>query len=170
MMRTQTTSFMKIMQITGKEAYRIYETEIPQPRDHEVLVQIEIVTTCPRWDMNMMDGRDMFDYAKTPNYPLLPGQPGHEAAGVVKAVGSNVTAYKVGDRVAALEHLNGNGAYAEYLCYQEHEILKLPDSISFKQAAPIELLKCVMIGLSQFGDLRGRSIIVSGLGPAGILA
>lgn len=161
---------MKIMQITGPGTYRIDQQPIPQPKDHEILVQIEIVTTCPRWDINMMDGRDMFDYGKSPNYPLQPGQPGHEAAGTVKAVGSAVRGFAVGDRVAALEHLHGTGAYAQYICYQEHEIIKLPEAVSFKQAAPIELLKCVAIGMLQFGDLRGRSIVISGLGPAGLLA
>ncbi|MDI4649231.1 zinc-dependent alcohol dehydrogenase [Cohnella hashimotonis] len=161
---------MKALQITGKESYAIAEVPIPVPQDHEILVQIDIVATCPRWDMNMYGGRDMFDYSRSPQYPLAPGFPGHEAAGVVRAVGKGVTGYQVGDRVAALEHIEGNGAYAEYICYREHEVLKLPDHISFKQAASFELLKCVMIGLSQFGDLRGKSVLVSGLGPAGMLA
>lgn len=161
---------MKMLQIVGPGDYTIVDAEVPQPKDHEVLVQIEMVATCPRWDIHMMGGKDMFDAAKTPEYPLPPGWPGHEAAGVVRAVGCGVTGFRVGDRVAALEHVAGTGAYAEFLCYREHELIKLPDSISFKQAVSFELLKCVMIGLSQFGDLRGKSLVVSGLGPAGILA
>ncbi|MFC5403381.1 zinc-dependent alcohol dehydrogenase [Cohnella soli] len=161
---------MKTLHITGPGQAEIIETEIPAIRDHEVLVEIEMVATCPRWDMNMMAGRDMFDYAKSPEYPLPPGWPGHEAAGIVRAVGSGVTGLRVGDRVAALEHIGGNGAYAQYLNYREHELIKLPDNVSFLQAVSFELLKCVMIGLSQFGDLRGKSMVVSGLGPAGMLA
>ncbi|WP_143810289.1 medium chain dehydrogenase/reductase family protein [Paenibacillus sp. MY03] len=133
-------------------------------------VRIEIVSTCPRWDMNMMGGKDMFDATKEPDYPLLPGFPGHEMAGTVVAVGSKVTSLKVGDRVAALEHLLGNGAYAEYLNYRTHELIKLPDEVSWKQAVSFELLKCVLIGLLQFGDITGKSMLVSGLGPAGMLA
>ncbi|WP_256758863.1 alcohol dehydrogenase catalytic domain-containing protein [Cohnella sp. WQ 127256] len=133
-------------------------------------VQIEIVSTCPRWDMSMMGGKDMFDASKQPEYPLLPGFPGHEMAGTVIAVGSKVQSLKVGDRVAALEHLIGNGAYAEYLNYHTHELIKLPDAVEWKQAVSFELLKCVLIGLLQFGDLTGKSMLVSGLGPAGMLA
>lgn len=161
---------MKSLQIMGPERYEIVETDVPEIKDHEVLVEIDVVATCPRWDMNMMAGRDMFDYSKSPDYPLPPGWPGHEAAGIVRAVGSGVQGLQVGDRVAALEHINADGAYAQYLNYREHELIKLPDGISFLQATSFELLKCVMIGMSQFGDLRGKSMVVAGLGPAGMLA
>lgn len=161
---------MKALQITGPGQYAIVETDLPELQDHQVLVEIKIVSTCPRWDMNMMAGRDMFNYAASPEYPLPEGFPGHEMAGVVKAVGRGVRRIAVGDRVAALEHIVPKGAYAQYAAYREEELLKLPDSISFKQAASFELLKCVVIGLLQFGDIRGKSVLVSGLGPAGILA
>lgn len=161
---------MKALQITGPGSYCIVNADMPKVGLNEVLVEIEIVATCPRWDIHMMAGKDMFDYSKSPSYPLPIGFPGHEAAGTVRAVGANVTTLQAGDRVAALEHIAGNGAYAQYLSYPEMDLIKLPDSISFKQATSIELLKCVMIGLQQFDDLTGKSIVVAGLGPAGILA
>ncbi|MFC5651216.1 zinc-binding dehydrogenase [Paenibacillus solisilvae] len=151
-------------------AYAIVDREVPVPLDDQVLVEIKLVSTCPRWDINMMEGRDMFNYAMPPDYPLPPGFPGHEMAGVVKAVGRSVSRFAVADRVAALEHVAGSGAYAQYLCYREEDLLKLPDDISFRQAVSVELLKCVTIGLLQFGDMRGKSVLVSGLGPAGMLA
>lgn len=161
---------MKALQITAPGAYRIVETNIPKPGDYEVLVEIEIVATCPRWDLNMMAGRDMFDAAVSPHYPLPPGFPGHEAVGFVREIGRKVNKHRVGDRVAALEHLPGNGAYAQYMVYEEKDLLAIPDSVTFKQAVSFELLKCVLMGLTQFDDLRGRSMVISGLGPAGILA
>ncbi|MBP1995968.1 zinc-dependent alcohol dehydrogenase [Paenibacillus eucommiae] len=160
---------MKMLQITAPGEFNIIEADVPKVKDHQVLVEIEIVATCPRWDINMLGGRDMFDYSKSPEYPLPPGWPGHEVAGVVREVGSGVQGFKPGDRIAALEHIMGDGAYAQFICYQEHEIIKLPDTISSKQAVSFELLKCVMIGLSQFGDIRGKSMVVSGMGPAGML-
>ncbi len=162
---------MKALQITGPETFSVIEIEIPVPKDHEVLVEIEIVATCPRWDIHMMAGRDMFDAQKSPQYPLYPGFPGHEAAGTVRAVGAGVKDIQVGARVAALEHdLRGNGAYAQFITYQESDVLLLTEKISFKQAVSFELLKCVYIGMTQFDDVRGRKVVVSGLGPAGILA
>jgi len=161
---------MKALQINGADSYDIIEIEQPEPQDDQVTVQIEIVATCPRWDMSMMAGKDMFDAEKKPDYPLLPGFPGHEMAGTVIKVGSHMKNFKIGDRVAALEHIPGNGAYSQYLNYHEHQLIKLPQEISFIQAVSFELLKCVLIGLLQFGDIRGKSVLVSGLGPAGILA
>ncbi|RAV20705.1 zinc-dependent alcohol dehydrogenase [Paenibacillus contaminans] len=161
---------MKALQINGPGQYSIIETELPSLEDHQLLVEIKVVSTCPRWDMNMMAGRDMFNYAVSPEYPLPPGFPGHEMAGVVIAAGSGVRSFSPGDRVAALEHIVPNGAYAQFASYREEQLIKLPDSISFKQASSFELLKCVIIGMLQFGDLRGKSMLISGLGPAGILA
>ena len=161
---------MKTLQITGENAFEIIEIPQEQPQEDQVTVRIEIVSTCPRWDMSMMGGKDMFDASKQPDYPLPPGFPGHEMAGTVVAVGSKVASLKVGDRAAALEHLLGNGAYAEYLNYREHELIRLPDNVEWKQAVSFELLKCVLIGLLQFGEISGKSMLVSGLGPAGILA
>ncbi|OMF34585.1 hypothetical protein BK133_12375 [Paenibacillus sp. FSL H8-0548] len=162
---------MKALQISGKEQYSIIETAIPDAKDFEILVEIQIVSTCPRWDMNMLGGINMFDYSLAPEYPLPYGFPGHEMAGVVKAIGSGIRKFKVGDRVAALEHIgDAPGAYAQYVCFREEDLLKLPDSITYKQAVSFELLKCVMIGMLQLGDLKGKTILISGLGPAGILA
>ncbi len=161
---------MKALQIIGAGQFRIVDADMPDLQDHQVLVEIQMVSTCPRWDINMMAGRDMFNYAKAPEYPLPIGFPGHEMAGVVKAVGPGVYRFAVGDRVAALEHIVPKGAYAEYAAYREEELIKLPDSITFKQAVSFELLKCVAIGIMQLGDLKGKSVLISGLGPAGILA
>ncbi|MBB6670025.1 zinc-dependent alcohol dehydrogenase [Cohnella nanjingensis] len=161
---------MKALQITGEDAFGIVDIPQPAPRDDQVTVRIEIVSTCPRWDMNMMGGKDMFDASRKPDYPLPPGWPGHEMAGTVTAVGAGVQGLRVGDRVAALDHLSANGAYAEYLNYREDELIKLPDAVGWKQAVSFELLKCVLIGLLQFGDVTGKSMLVSGLGPAGMLA
>jgi threonine dehydrogenase-like Zn-dependent dehydrogenase len=162
---------MKALQIVAPGQFSLVEVEKPSVGEHEILVEIEIVATCPRWDINMMEGKPMFASSRAiQQYPLAAGFPGHEAAGTVRAIGAKVRAFAVGDRVAALEHLPGNGAYAQYLTYVEKELIKLPDHISFKQAVSFELLKCVVMGLNQFADLRGKSVLVSGLGPAGILA
>jgi len=161
---------LKALQIVEQNTFDIIDIPLPEPQQDQVTVRIEIVSTCPRWDLHMMGGKDMFDASKRPDYPLLPGFPGHEAAGTVVAVGSEIRSLKVGDRVAALEHIGGIGAYAQYLNYREQEIIKLPDGLDLKQAVSFELLKCVLIGLLQFGDLTGKSMLVSGLGPAGMLA
>jgi NADPH:quinone reductase len=73
-------------------------------------------------------------YHRTGLYPVpLPSGIGLEAAGVVEAVGSGVTEFKAGDRVA---YCNGPlGAYAEQKIHPVERLVKLPDGISFEQAA-----------------------------------
>ncbi|QHW30891.1 zinc-binding dehydrogenase [Paenibacillus rhizovicinus] len=162
---------MKALQITGMGEYGIVDIPVPAIMDDQVLVKLTLVSTCPRWDIAMLGGKDMFDHSRPPAYPLPPGFPGHEAVGVVEAIGASVQGLKPGDRVAALEHLfPGQGAYAQYLAYRERDLLKLPDSVSDKKAVSSELLKCVVFGLDQFEEVKGRSMLVAGLGPAGILA
>ncbi|WP_179215395.1 zinc-binding dehydrogenase [Paenibacillus sp. MY03] len=162
---------MKALQINGIANYSIIDMDEPIPQDTEVLVKIEIASTCPRWDINMMRGRDMIDTSRVPQYPLLPGQPGHEAAGVVCSIGKSVENLRIGDRVASLVHdQNRQGAYAQYQCFEAADLIKLPDSVSYKQATSFELLKCVMFGLEQLDELKGSTIAICGLGPAGILA
>jgi threonine 3-dehydrogenase len=162
---------MKALQIDGVGEHKIVEVPIPSIMDDQVLVRINLVATCPRWDIAMLGGKDMFDATRGPDYPLPPGFPGHEAVGVVEAVGASVQGFQPGDRVAALEHLfPGQGAYAQYLAYRERDLLKLPDSVSDRRAVSTELLKCIVFGLDQFSDLRGKSMLIAGLGPAGMLA
>ena len=67
----------------------------------------------------------------------LPCVAGTEAAGVVEAVGSNVTQVKVGDRVAYAG--GAPGAYCEVRNYPAQRLCKLPEAISFEQAAAMML-------------------------------
>jgi NADPH:quinone reductase len=67
----------------------------------------------------------------------LPAIAGNEAAGIVEAVGSNVTHVKVGDRVAYVS--SAPGAYCEVRNFAALRLCKLPDAISFEQAAAMML-------------------------------
>lgn len=166
-------NMMRAMQITAPGAFEIIEVETPAISDDELLMKIEAVTTCPRWDLYMFAGKDVLDRHRQPEYPLAPGWPGHETAGTVVEVGSKVTRFKAGDRIAAhAAKLNkaGEAGYAEYMKFTENEVEPMPSGISFEEAAPFELLKCVVKGMNQFASLQGKTIAVNGLGPAGLLA
>jgi NADPH2:quinone reductase len=77
-------------------------------------------------------------YHRTGLYPVpLPSGIGLEAAGVVEAAGSGVTEFKAGDRVA---YCNGPvGAYAEVKLHPAERCVKVPDGVSFEQAASMML-------------------------------
>jgi NADPH:quinone reductase len=72
-------------------------------------------------------------YRYAPKIPLVPG---YEVAGVVDAIGSGVTDFKVGQRVAALTVY---GAFAEYLVREAGHFLPIPDGVSDRDAAAVIL-------------------------------
>jgi NADPH2:quinone reductase len=98
--------------------------ELPRPTagPGQVLLRVEAI------GLNFIDV-----YQRTGLYPVsLPAVPGSEAAGVVEAVGDGVEEFRVGDRVASTSVI---GAYAEYALVPAGRLVRLPDSISTRQAA-----------------------------------
>src|SRR3954452_10243739 len=76
-------------------------------------------------------------YHRTGLYPQpLPFTPGVEGAGVVEAVGPDVTGVKLGDRVA---YGGPIGGYAEVRLMPADRVVKLPDAIALEQAAGMML-------------------------------
>jgi len=99
--------------------------------------------------------------------PSLPSGLGFEGAGVVDAVGSGVTRFQVGDRVA---YGSGPmGAYSELHVLPEGELIKLPDSIGFEQAAAI-MLKGLTVQylLRQTYQLQGGETILFHAAAGGV--
>ena len=111
----------------GPEVLEFVDFEPEQPGPQEVRVRNHAV------GLNYID-----TYFRSGLYPApLPSGLGTEAAGVVEAVGSEVSALQVGDRVA---HAGGPlGAYSEVHVLPAAAVVKLPDSISFEQAAAVML-------------------------------
>lgn len=102
-------------------------------------------------------------------YPMPKGVtpvPGLEVAGIVEAVGSDVTKFKVGDKVCGLT--NGGG-YAEYCVVPESQTLSIPEGVSFTQAAAIpETFFTVWANVFQMGQAKeGETVLIHG-GTSGI--
>jgi NADPH:quinone reductase len=111
----------------GPEVLRWEEVTLPAPAPGEARVVHSAV------GLNFIDV-----YHRTGLYPLgLPSGLGLEGAGVVEAVGSDVTEFKAGDRVA---YAGGPvGAYAEARNIPAGRLVKLPEAIDFKTAAAMML-------------------------------
>jgi NADPH2:quinone reductase len=118
---------IRIHQAGGPDAMRWEEVVLGEPAANEARVRQVAV------GLNFIDV-----YHRTGLYPLpLPSGLGLEGAGVVEAVGSEVTDIKVGDRVA---YAGGPvGAYAEARNIPAGRLVKLPDAIDFKTAAAMML-------------------------------
>jgi NADPH2:quinone reductase len=95
---------------------------LPEPKPNEVVVQIKAA------GVNFIDV-----YFREGRYPApLPFVNGQEAAGVVTAIGSEVSSLKVGDRVAYTGIL---GSYAEYAAVAAERVVQIPAQLDFNHAA-----------------------------------
>jgi NADPH2:quinone reductase len=114
----------------GPEVIEWHDVELPPPGVGEVLVRSTAV------GLNFID-----TYHRRGVYPVsLPSGLGVEAAGVIEAVGANVTGFAVGDRVATFGPTIG--AYATLRIVPASALFHLPDAISDQQAAAVLLKGC----------------------------
>jgi L-iditol 2-dehydrogenase len=170
----------------GKEDLRMERVAVPQAEAGELVVRVGAALTC---------GTDLKIYRRGYHAMMLrPPVPfGHELAGVVEEVGAGVTAFKVGDRVVALNSapcdvcffcrhgqqnlcedlLFNNGAYAEFIQIParivEKNTLLVPDGVPLEYAALTEPLACVVRGLEESGAQAGNTMVVIGAGPIGLM-
>ena len=177
---------MKAIQFYAPEDIRYEEVPIQEPQKGEVLVKIMAALTC---------GTDVKTFRR--GHPVLiksvPSGFGHEFSGVVAKLGEGVTNFKVGDRVVAVnsapcgecffckkgqynlcENLQFlNGAYAEYITVParivEKNMIKLPDDLSFEEAAFTEPLANVVHGAERTDIKAGQSVGIIGIGPIGLM-
>jgi len=137
----------------------------PVPLADEVLVKIEAVGVNPV-DTYIRSG----NYARMPKFPYIPGSDG---AGVIESVGSGVTDFSVGDRVYMVSDGLGLGAYAEKIACPKSNIARIPDGISFEQAAAINIpYATAHRALNTRGAVRaGDKVLIHGAsGGVGIAA
>jgi NADPH:quinone reductase len=111
----------------GPEVMRIINADLPPPGRGELRVRHTAI------GLNFID-----TYHRSGLYPIpLPGRLGLEAAGVVEAVGPDVSGFEVGDRIA---YGNGpRGAYAEIANVPANRMLKLVSGVSDETAAGMML-------------------------------
>ncbi len=113
---------IQVSQVGGLEVLKLVDLPVPEPKPNEGLVQIKAA------GVNFIDV-----YFREGRYPAtLPFVPGQEGAGIVTAVGSEVSNVKTGDRVA---YTGVQGAYAEYAAAPADRLVKVPDELDFDQAA-----------------------------------
>jgi NADPH:quinone reductase-like Zn-dependent oxidoreductase len=89
---------------------------------------------------------------------------GHEFAGVVEAVGSDVTAFAPGDRVFGTTTAVRTGSYAEYICVPADGMLAtIPPHVSFEEAAPVPIGATTALQFLRRGEVAaGKRVLVIG--------
>ncbi len=149
-----------IMNSFGKpEVLNYADAERPSIEPGEALVKLEAI------GVNYIDV-----YHRTGLYPLpLPMTPGMEAAGVVEAVGSDVTEVRAGDRVA---YAMTPGAYAEYAAVPAWRLVAIPEGLDSREAAAAMLqgMTAHYLVTSTFALKAGQTALVhAAAGGVGLL-
>jgi NADPH2:quinone reductase len=117
---------IQVKQPGGPEAMEVVDLPVPQPKANEAVVKLTAA------GVNFIDVYFREGRYKAP-LPIVLGQ---EGAGVVSAVGAEVTSVKAGDRVAYCGLL---GSYAEYAAVPVERLVTIPAEVSDQQAAAVIL-------------------------------
>lgn len=135
------------------------EVEKPTPKDHQVLVRVHAASANPL-DWHHMRGTPFLvrlgDGFLKPKDPKL----GADVAGVVEAIGSNVTEFKPGDEVFGV----CSGSFGEYAVAAESKLALKPANLSFEAAAAVPVAAFTALqGLRDKGRIRaGEKVLING--------
>lgn len=159
---------MKALRYTAQDTPEVEELPIPEIADDEVLVAARSVGVCHS-DIDLLEGRYIIPF----NYPIIPG---HEWAGEVMAVGEKVTGLSKGDGVVGEcvigdDHFGFSisGAAAEFFIAKESWLHKLPEGVSWTNAALVEPFSVAYYALMRVGNVNASDVlVVLGAGPIGL--
>lgn len=173
---------MKSVAIQKPNEILVLERDVPEPGTGEVMIQVMASGICGT-DLHIYRG----EYMGT--YPVIPG---HEFSGVVTRLGTGVTRFKVGDRVAVEPNISCDncvnclnnrqnfclnwqaigvtlpGGMEEYVIVPEKAAFSI-GNLSFEVGAFMEPLSCVIHGIERAHIELADHVAILGAGPIGIL-
>ncbi len=173
------------------EYKKLVYTEVPKPQieANEVLIRVKACGIC---------GSDVHGYDGSTGRRRPPVIMGHEASGIIEETGPDVAGWFPGDRVTfdstiycneceacrhgdvnlcdnrrvigvSCEDYRRDGAFAEYIAVPQHILYKLPDAVTFDQAAMIEPLSIAFHAANLAQHPIGASAAIVGTGKIGML-
>src|SRR6266404_3667054 len=181
---------MKVLLLSQYKNLEIAELPEPTPGPGEVLVRVAACGIC---------GSDVHGYDGSSGRRIPPIVMGHEAAGIVAALGDGVTDFAEGDRVTfdstvycgicapcrrgeinlcdnrqvlgvSCADYRRAGAFAEYVAVPSRIVYRLPDSLSFAEAAMLEAVAVAVHAVSLARISPESTALVVGAGMIGLLA
>jgi L-iditol 2-dehydrogenase len=159
---------MKALTFVAPGQMEVLETDVPAIGPDEILVRSRTVGICHS-DFDLLAGK----YIIPVQFPIIPG---HEWAGEIAEVGGNVEGWAEGDRVVgecviADDHFGFSisGAAAEYFVVRPEWLHKVPDALSYGQAALVEPFSCGYFAVRHADNVDASdTAIVFGAGPIGL--
>ncbi|MDO4269499.1 MAG: galactitol-1-phosphate 5-dehydrogenase [Eubacteriales bacterium] len=180
---------MKALVVTENSKAEIRDVPVPEIGADDVLVRVKACAIC---------GSDVHGYDGSSGRRRPPVIMGHEAAGVIERTGGNVTDYAPGDRVTfdsteycgtcyycrkgmvnlcenrrvlgvSCGEYNRDGAMAEYIAVPQRILYRLPDAVTFQQAAMVEPLSIAVHAVNMSPLRLGDKAVVVGCGTIGLL-
>ena len=141
------------------------EVDKPIPTANEVLVKVHAAGTNPL-DWHKMRGAPVLVRLTDGLFKPKDNRLGADVAGVVEAMGSEVTSFKVGDAVFGER---GVGGFAEYGCLPEKLLAPKPDNLSFPEAAAVPVAALTALqSLRDSGQIQaGQTVLING-GSGGV--
>ena len=180
---------MRAMQLTEYKKLELVDIDRPEIQPHEVLIAVRACGIC---------GSDVHGFDGSSGRRIPPLVMGHEAAGVIVEVGSNVSQYKKGERVTFDSMISCNdcdqckngksnlcqsrrvlgvscetyrqpGCFAEYVKVPQHIVYRIPDDLAFEHAAMVEPVSVAVHAVGLM-DIEPQSTgVVIGTGMIGLL-
>lgn len=147
------------------EQLQIRDVPVPVPKAGQVLVRVH-ATTVNDYDWSMVIGRPrvyrLFFGLFRPRRPI----PGMELAGTVEALGPNTTKWRVGDNVYGDVSNGGLGTFAEFAAVPESELRRIPEGLSFTEAAAIpHALELAYQAVVEIGQVKPDDrVLINGAG------
>ena len=180
---------MKALQLVAPSRLAVVDLPVPAPGPGEVRLRVKACGICGS-DLHGMDGSS--------GRRIPPLVMGHEASGTIDAVGEGVTAWQTGDRATfdstvwcgecgycregrenlcdarqvvgvACAEFRRDGAFAEYVTLPQRILHRLPDKLSFGEAAFAEPVGVALHAVRRAGDVTGATVLVVGAGLIGLL-
>jgi NADPH:quinone reductase-like Zn-dependent oxidoreductase len=157
---------IKFTQAGGPEVLEFIEMQVPAPGPHEVRIAVKAI--------GINRAESMWRNDKYIEPVKFPAGLGYEAAGIVDAVGKDVTDFAVGDAVSTIPafSLNQYFTYGEVILAPEHAVVKHPEWLSFVEAASVWMMTTLLAPQQSFvsavtavpvgwtsGLTRGRKIL-----------
>lgn len=174
--------------MTDIRQIEIRDIPMPEVKNDEVLVKLEYIGICGS-DVHYLENGRIGNFIVEGDFIL-----GHECAGVVEAIGSDVKSLKVGDKVTLepgqtcgqcklckigkynlcphVEFLATppyQGCYMNYISHPESLTFKLPDGVSAKEGSLVEPLAVGIHSANQGNVTLGSSVIILGAGCIGLM-